>query len=107
MRPENAQFDVEFAHSKRPDRRRGGGWVTLPFIAGNIVLMGIAVGGANSNLIVYLIQKVGVKSIDAAQISNIVNGCMNLTPVAGAIIADSYFGCFAIVEVASFIAFLI
>ncbi|KAK1285827.1 Nitrate excretion transporter 1 [Acorus calamus] len=106
MRPENARFDVEFAHSKRPDRKRGGGWVTFPFIAGNVVLMGIAVGGANSNLIVYLIQKIGVKSIDAAQISNIVNGCMNLTPVVGAIIADSYFGCFAIVVVSSFIAFL-
>ncbi|KAK1312563.1 Nitrate excretion transporter 1 [Acorus calamus] len=105
MRHEEARFDVELALSKLPDRKRGG-WVTFPFIAGNLLFMGIAMGGANANLIVYLIQKFGMESIDAAQVSNIVNGCVNLTPIAGAIIADSYFGCFSIVAVASFIAFL-
>ncbi|KAK1285755.1 Nitrate excretion transporter 1 [Acorus calamus] len=105
-RPEEVRFDIEFAPSKRPDDRRRGGWVTFPFIAGNLVFMTIAMGGATTNLIVYLIQKSGMKSIDAAQISNIVNGCVNLTPIVGAIIADSYFGCFSVVAVASFISFL-
>ncbi|KAK1265708.1 Nitrate excretion transporter 1 [Acorus gramineus] len=105
MRPEEARFNIEFGQSKWPDRRQGG-WVTFPFVAGNFVFMMVAMGGATMNLIVYLIQKFGMKSIDATQISNIVNGCVNLTPVVGAIIADSYCGCFSIIAVASFISFL-
>ncbi|KAL6011102.1 hypothetical protein ACLOJK_001546 [Asimina triloba] len=48
-----------------------------------------------------------VKSIDAAQITNIINGCSNLGPVVGAIIADSYFGCFSIITISTFISLLI
>ncbi|KAK7840110.1 protein nrt1/ ptr family 2.3, partial [Quercus suber] len=54
-----------------------------------------ASGGWISNLIVYLIQAFKVKNINAAQISNITNGCTNLLPVIGAIVADSFSGSFS------------
>ncbi|CAK9169132.1 unnamed protein product [Ilex paraguariensis] len=66
----------------------------------------LAGGGWMSNLIVYLIQEFNVKSINAAQISNIVNACTSLIPVLGAIIADSFFGCFSVVWISSSISLL-
>ncbi|CAA6661862.1 unnamed protein product [Spirodela intermedia] len=51
---------------------------------------------ATSNLIVYLIEEYKIKSIDTAQIFNIINGCTNLAPIVGAVISDS-FGCFVVV----------
>ncbi|KAG9453321.1 hypothetical protein H6P81_006225 [Aristolochia fimbriata] len=83
-----------------------GGWITFPFIAGNMMGQGLAWNGVNSNLIVYLIQQFNVKSIDATQVANIVNGCTNLAPIAGAIIADSYFGCFSVITVATAVSML-
>lgn len=41
--------------------------------------------GWQSNLIVYLIEEFEVESIDAAQISNLVNGAGSLIPVLAAI----------------------
>ncbi|XP_068636330.1 protein NRT1/ PTR FAMILY 2.7-like [Aristolochia californica] len=86
--------------------RKNGGWLTFPFIAGNMMGLGLAWNGVNSNLIVYLIQQLNVKSIDATQIANIVNGCTNLAPIAGAIIADSYFGCFSVISIATAVSML-
>ncbi|OEL29090.1 Protein NRT1/ PTR FAMILY 2.7 [Dichanthelium oligosanthes] len=57
----------------------------------------MAMSATSSNLIVYLIKKYNVKSIDAAQISNIVRGCMQLAPVLGAAVSDAYFGCYPVV----------
>jgi len=37
--------------------------------------------------------------VDAAQISNIVAGCLSLAPVAGAVVADAFFGCYPIVAI--------
>lgn len=74
-----------------------GGWITLPFIAGSMLGLGLAIGGTSSNLQIYLIKEYNVESIDAAQIANIVRGSLNLLPVAGAILADSYFGCFPVI----------
>lgn len=68
---------------------------------------GVASSGAMSNLVVYLIQEYHVPSVDAAQIGNIVNGCISLTPVAGAIVADAFFGCYPIVAVSMAISVLV
>ncbi|GMN24858.1 hypothetical protein TIFTF001_049174 [Ficus carica] len=52
----------------------------------------LAAWGWLSNLIVFLMEEFNVKSVDAALISNVVNGCLNLFPIVGAIIADSSTG---------------
>jgi solute carrier family 15 (peptide/histidine transporter), member 3/4 len=63
--------------------------------------------GAMSNFLVYLIQKYNVRSIDAAQISNIISGSLSLAPVAGAIVADAFFGCYSVIAVSSAIQLLV
>ena len=60
-----------------------------------------------ANLIVYLIQVFNVKSIDAAQISNITNGCSNQFPVIVAIVADSFFGSFFVATISTSIFMLV
>uniref|UniRef100_A0A7N0UK22 Uncharacterized protein n=1 Tax=Kalanchoe fedtschenkoi TaxID=63787 RepID=A0A7N0UK22_KALFE len=75
---------------------RRGGWITFFFVTGTFAGSTIAASGWSANLIVYLMSEFNVNSIDAAQISNIVNGCISLFPVIGAIIADSL-GCFSVI----------
>ncbi|KAK8458050.1 hypothetical protein SEVIR_3G291700v4 [Setaria viridis] len=81
--------------------RKKGGWITLPFIAGSMLGLGLAINGTTSNLLVYLLKEYNVESIDAAQIANIVRGSLNLVPVAGAVVSDSYFGCFPVILAAT------
>ncbi|XP_037423573.1 protein NRT1/ PTR FAMILY 2.3-like isoform X2 [Triticum dicoccoides] len=81
---------------EKPGRERGG-WITLPFIAATMVGLGLAVNGTTSNLLVYLLKEYNVESIDAAQIANIARGSLNLVPVAGAVLADSYLGSFPVI----------
>ncbi|XP_042475525.1 protein NRT1/ PTR FAMILY 2.7-like [Macadamia integrifolia] len=83
-----------------------GGWITFPFITVGMMGMTLASGGWSSNLVVYLIEEFNVKSVDAAQISNIVNGCSSLLPIAGAILADSFFGCFSVITFSSIVSLL-
>lgn len=83
-----------------------GGWVTFPFITATIFGLTLAAWGWTANLIVYLIEEFHVKSIDATQISNVLNGCISLFPVIGAIIADSSLGCFLVISISSFISLL-
>ncbi|KAL6603901.1 hypothetical protein ACP70R_044262 [Stipagrostis hirtigluma subsp. patula] len=81
------------------DPRKKGGWITFPFLAVAMLGLGVATSGALSNLVVYLIKEYNVPSVDAAQISNIVSGCLSVAPVAGAIVADAFFGCYPVVAV--------
>lgn len=69
--------------------------------------LSLAAGGWILNVIVYLIQEFNVKSIDATQISNVLNGCTSLFPVLGAIIADSFLGCYSVIWISSLISFLV
>ncbi|XP_043701386.1 protein NRT1/ PTR FAMILY 2.7-like [Telopea speciosissima] len=87
------------------DSKRGG-WITFPFITVGVLGLTLASGGWLSNLIVYLIEEFNVKSVDAAQISNIVSGCTSLFPIAGAILADSLFGCFSVITFSSIVSLL-
>ncbi|OMO77208.1 Proton-dependent oligopeptide transporter family [Corchorus olitorius] len=90
-------------------RKQGGGrggWITFPFINGTLTGLTLAGFGWMSNLIVYLIQQFNIKSIDAAQVSNIVNGGTSLFPILGAILADSFLGCFSVISIFSCISLL-
>lgn len=90
---------------KISDGKRGG-WITFPFITATMAGLSIASQGWANNLIVYLIEEFNVKSIDAAQIYNVVNGCTTLFPIVGAIIADSFLGCFSVIWISSLISLL-
>ncbi|XP_047319507.1 protein NRT1/ PTR FAMILY 2.7-like [Impatiens glandulifera] len=85
---------------------KGGGWITIPFIAAALAGLTLAAGGWMNNIIVYLITEFNVKSIDAAQIFNVINGCATMFPIVGAIIADSFLGCFAVIWISSLVSLL-
>ncbi|KAM1342078.1 hypothetical protein ACFX2F_006454 [Malus domestica] len=74
---------------------------------GALMCLTLAAGGWQANLIVYLILEFNLKSIDATQVSNVVNGCTSLFPIIGAIVADSFFGCFPVILISSCISFLV
>ncbi|XP_071701609.1 LOW QUALITY PROTEIN: protein NRT1/ PTR FAMILY 2.7-like [Rutidosis leptorrhynchoides] len=78
-----------------------GGWITFPFFIATMAGLTLAVGGWSNNIIVYLIEEFNFKSVDAAQIANIINGCINLFPIVGAIFADSFLGSFVVVIISS------
>ncbi|GFP94842.1 putative protein nrt1/ ptr family 2.2 [Phtheirospermum japonicum] len=66
----------------------------------------LASGGWVSNLIVYLIEEFNIKSINAAKIYNFVNGSITMFPIVGAVIADSFAGCFSVIWLSSLISLL-
>ncbi|CAI9105226.1 OLC1v1004099C1 [Oldenlandia corymbosa var. corymbosa] len=66
----------------------------------------LAASGWMSNLVVYLIEKFNMSNVDAAQVMNVVNGSTNLIPVVGAILADSFLGCYTVIWISSSISLL-
>ncbi|KAJ1395102.1 Proton-dependent oligopeptide transporter family [Sesbania bispinosa] len=84
-----------------------GGWITFPFIIGTAAGLTVAGSGLMGNMIiVYFIREFNIKSINAAQIATVVNGCHNLFPIIAAIIADSFFGSFYVALVSSCVSLL-
>ncbi|XVF04994.1 hypothetical protein REPUB_Repub05bG0131600 [Reevesia pubescens] len=66
----------------------------------------IAVSGWANNLIVYMIEKFHVRSIDATQTFNIAAASTSLLPVIAAILADSLLGCFSVIWMSSVVSIL-
>ncbi|KAK8488792.1 hypothetical protein V6N12_018805 [Hibiscus sabdariffa] len=98
--PADAEAKMSSSMSKK------GGFVTLFFITGTLSGVMLSGFGWLANLIVYLVEEFNVESINATQISNVVHGCINLIPILGAIIADSFLGIFPVVAISSFISTL-
>ncbi|KAG7564597.1 MFS transporter superfamily [Arabidopsis suecica] len=95
--------DTEAHRSSDPSGKRGG-WITLPFMLVTLFGMSVTYFGWVMNLIVFLMEEFNIKSIAAVQISNIVNGLVNMLPVVAAIIADSYFGNIPVISASAFIS---
>ncbi|XP_010535570.1 PREDICTED: protein NRT1/ PTR FAMILY 2.7-like isoform X2 [Tarenaya hassleriana] len=56
------------------------------------------------NLIIFLINEFNIKSIAAAKISSVVNGCLCMFPVVAAIVSDSFFGTIPVISSSAFIS---
>lgn len=67
----------------------------------------LAAGSWSSNLIVFLVNVMNIKSINATQINNIILGSYSLFPIAGAVIADSFFSSFHVVSVFASVSLLV
>lgn len=74
---------------------------------GTMGCLTLASGGWIANLIVYLIEEFNIKSISAAKIYNFVNGSITMFPIVGAVLADSYVGCFSVIWFSSLISLLV
>ncbi|KAJ9542763.1 hypothetical protein OSB04_029269 [Centaurea solstitialis] len=83
-----------------------GGWITFPFFIATMAGLTLAAAGWSNNVIVYLIREFNMKNIDAAQIANILNGCINLFPIVAAIVADSYLGSFSVIVISTSLSLL-
>ncbi|KAK8641529.1 hypothetical protein V6N13_010928 [Hibiscus sabdariffa] len=83
-----------------------GGWVTFFFVSATLSGLMIAGWGWLTNLIVFLIEEFNVKSIDATQVANVVNGSINLVLIIGAVLADSFLGSFHVVSISSLLSLL-
>ncbi|KAH0777345.1 hypothetical protein KY290_008756 [Solanum tuberosum] len=104
---ESSVRDVdEAAIMKSSTHRKNGGWITFPFIIATMAGLSLASGGWTSNLIVYLIDEFNMKSIKAAKVYNVINGCTTLFPIVGGILADSYLGSFSVIWFSSLISAL-
>ncbi|RLM98937.1 hypothetical protein C2845_PM06G25320 [Panicum miliaceum] len=112
--------DHESLQQPQSDPKRKGGWITFPFLGGLSLCLRHLSSAARRMLHVcmvwcsghdgawcgderrleqpgrYLIKEYNMPSVDAAQISNIIAGCISLAPVAGAIVADAFFGCYTL-----------
>ncbi|CAA7038209.1 unnamed protein product [Microthlaspi erraticum] len=92
------------AQSSGDSSGKRGGWITFPFMIATLLGLSITSFGWVMNLIVFLIEEFNIKSIAAAQISNVANGCLSVVPVVAAILADSFFGNIPIISASAFIS---
>ncbi|KVI07903.1 protein NRT1/ PTR FAMILY 2.7-like [Cynara cardunculus var. scolymus] len=83
-----------------------GGWITFPFFIATMAGLTLAAAGWSNNVVVYLIREFNMKNINAAQIANILNGCINLFPIVAAVVADSYLGSFSVIVISSSLSLL-
>ncbi|CAH8387078.1 unnamed protein product [Eruca vesicaria subsp. sativa] len=95
--------DTEAQHTGDPSSKRGG-WTTFPYMIATLLGLSITSFGWVMNLIVFLIEEFNIKNIAAAQIANVVNGCLSMFPVVAAILADSFFGNISIISASAFIS---
>ncbi|XP_022988358.1 protein NRT1/ PTR FAMILY 2.9-like [Cucurbita maxima] len=86
------------------------GWKAMPFVIGNETFEKLGAIGTLANLLIYLTSVFNMKSITAATLLNIFNGCTNLVTLLGAFLCDTYFGRYKTVGfsiVASFLGLLL
>ncbi|KAJ7942763.1 protein NRT1/ PTR FAMILY 8.3-like [Quillaja saponaria] len=69
-----------------------GNWKACPFILGNECCERLAYYGISSNLVTYLTKKLHQENVSAARNVTTWQGTCYLTPLVGAVIADSYWG---------------
>ncbi|KAL8152222.1 hypothetical protein V2J09_009982 [Rumex salicifolius] len=86
--------------------RRGGGWITFPFILGAAFGLSLAGSGWLINLVVYMIEEFHLESIRATQGCNLIYGFSNLIPVVGAVLADSFLGSFHVILISALCSLL-
>ncbi|CAL0323516.1 unnamed protein product [Lupinus luteus] len=107
MEIEKNTRSCEDINEKEADNKRKqdqqGGIRTLPFIFANEVCDKFAIAGFHSNLISYLTQELNMPLVSASNILTIYGGTASLTPLIGALIAESFAGRFWTITVASLI----
>ncbi|KAJ3676544.1 hypothetical protein LUZ60_003956 [Juncus effusus] len=84
-------------------RRKQGGLRTMPFILANEICDRFATTGFNANMITYLTQQMHMPMVEASNTLTNFGGTSSLTPIVGALIADSFAGRFWTIAVGSVI----
>ncbi|KAL6638349.1 hypothetical protein ACP70R_023844 [Stipagrostis hirtigluma subsp. patula] len=82
------------------------GWKAMPYVIGNETFEKLGTIGTMANLLVYLTTVYGMKSAAAATLLNLFGGTVNLAPLLGAFLSDTYLGRYATLALASLTSFL-
>ncbi|XP_010938844.1 protein NRT1/ PTR FAMILY 3.1 [Elaeis guineensis] len=91
------------AEDGREKKRKQGGFRTMPFILANEVCDRFATTGFNANKITYLTQQLHMPLVQATNTLTNFGGTSSLTPIIGAMIADSFAGRFWTITVGTII----
>ncbi|XP_062181712.1 protein NRT1/ PTR FAMILY 3.1-like [Phragmites australis] len=75
-------------------KRKLGGFKTMPFILANDVCDRFATAGFGANMITYLTQQLNLPLVEASNTLTNFSGTSSLTPILGALAADSFAGRF-------------
>ncbi|CAN6339255.1 unnamed protein product [Urochloa humidicola] len=81
------------------------GWKAMPYVIGNETCEKLGTIGTTANLLVYLTTVYGMKSASAATLLSLWGGTVNMAPVLGAFLSDSYLGRYATIALASMASF--
>ncbi|XP_050372809.1 protein NRT1/ PTR FAMILY 3.1-like [Argentina anserina] len=100
MVEENVENDNILKTSKE---KKLGGIKTLPFILANEMCDRFASSGFHSNMITYLTDELNLPLVKASNTLANFSGTASLTPLLGALVADSFAGRFWTITVASII----
>ncbi|KAL0929026.1 hypothetical protein M5K25_000965 [Dendrobium thyrsiflorum] len=84
-------------------KRQLGGFRTMPFILANEICDRFATAGFNANMIQYLQNELHLPLIQATNTLTNFGGTASLTPIIGAVVADSFAGRFWTITVGSII----
>nr|CAB3461488.1 unnamed protein product [Digitaria exilis] len=84
------------------NRMKKGGFRTMPFILGNDICDRFATAGFGANMITYLTQQLHLPLVDASNLLTNFGGTSSLTPILGALAADSFAGRFWTIIAGSF-----
>ncbi|KAK1553012.1 hypothetical protein Q3G72_027148 [Acer saccharum] len=84
-------------------RKKLGGIRTMPFILANEICDRFATTGLNANMITYLTQVLNMPLVPASNTITNFSGTASLTPLIGALMADSFVGRFWTITVGSII----
>ncbi|XP_062204745.1 protein NRT1/ PTR FAMILY 2.11-like [Phragmites australis] len=89
----------------KPEEKYSG-WKAMPYVIGNETFEKLGTIGTTANLLVYLTTVYGMKSAYAATLLNLWGGTVNLAPLLGAFLSDTYLGRYATIAFASVASFL-
>ncbi|CAL4897382.1 unnamed protein product [Urochloa decumbens] len=81
------------------------GWKAMPYVIGNETCEKLGTIGTTANLLVYLTTVYGMKSASATTLLSMWGGTVNMAPVLGAFLSDSYLGRYATIALASMASF--
>ncbi|XP_038719746.1 protein NRT1/ PTR FAMILY 3.1-like isoform X1 [Tripterygium wilfordii] len=100
---ENGEEKNREHDDKKKKKRLLGGIKTMPFILANEVCDRFATTGFYANMITYLTQQLNLPLVKASNTLTNFGGTISVTPLIGALIADSYAGRFWTITVGSVI----
>ncbi|KAG0521975.1 hypothetical protein BDA96_08G208200 [Sorghum bicolor] len=82
------------------------GWKSMPYVIGNETCEKLGTIGTTANLLVYLTTVYGMTGANAATLLSLWSGTVNLAPLLGAFLSDSYLGRYTTIALASVASFL-